>query len=112
MIFAPVLAFVSTRRENIPADRRKHLQDIVDNIKKGGTDGMQQVKDRFHSVKDGDKKKPTRKKRTTTKKTTAKKAVAKKTTTRKPIAKKTTAKKPVVKKTTARKTTAKKTSTT
>ena len=34
MLFSPVIAFVSTRWEKIPESRRKHLQDIIDNIKK------------------------------------------------------------------------------
>jgi len=115
IIFAPVIAYVSTKYDKIPEDRRKKLKSIVDSIKKWGKGSFQALKEWFTSAKNAvskEEEKPTKKKRTTKKKTTTrkktttkKKAPAKKTTTRK---KTTTTKKAPAKKTTTRKTAAKK----
>jgi hypothetical protein len=79
LIFAPVLAYVSAHFAKIPDERKSHLKNILDEIKAGGSEWVDKLKDWFKGMLSGDKK-PAK----ATKKAPAKKAATKKTPTKKP----------------------------
>lgn len=114
MFLAPVIAYVSTKYESIPAARRKKLEEIVKSGKEQWWSIFSKLKDRFIDrfndaketvISDTDKKpakkRAPRKKTTATSKKKAPTTRTKKTTTTSP--KKTTAPRKTTKKSTTRK---------
>lgn len=47
LIFAPIIAYVSAHYAKIPAERKGHLQNILDEIKSGSSESVGKLKDRF-----------------------------------------------------------------
>lgn len=90
LIFAPVIAYIWSKYEKIPADRREKLQEIVASMKKWWKWWIESLKKWFSSMKssieESTEKAPVKKKPAVKKKTTVKKKTAttkKKTTTTK-----------------------------
>ncbi|MDP2669500.1 MAG: hypothetical protein Q8O99_00345 [bacterium] len=57
LIFAPVIAFVSTHYAKIPTERKGHLQKILDEIKAGSGEGVEKLKVRLKDMVEAAKKK-------------------------------------------------------
>lgn len=50
LIFAPVIGYVSAHYAKIPEERKSHLQNILDEIKAWGSEGVWKLKDRFKGI--------------------------------------------------------------